>query len=73
MLQESHTVKTLDPQTYEAQKMIIGKVKIQLIKNTRGDTSTITNVIHILDTLTDFLPVRKMVEGKTNLSYFRDL
>jgi hypothetical protein len=54
-------------------KKSIGKVKIHLNNNTTDGTSTISNVIHILGILADFLPVRRMVEGKTNCSFFRDL
>jgi hypothetical protein len=71
MLHESHTFKTLDPQIYEAQKMGIGKVIIHLNKNSRDDTRTITNVIHVIGTLTNLLPVRRLVEEKADDSFFR--
>jgi hypothetical protein len=59
------------PQTYEAQKMGIGKVRIHLNKNSRDDTRTITNIIHVVGTLSNSLPVRMMVKEKTNDSFLR--
>jgi hypothetical protein len=52
-------------------KKKIVKVRIHLNKNSRDDTRTITNIIHVVGTLINLLPVRRMVEEKTNDSFLR--
>lgn len=48
--------------------MGIGKVRIHLNKNIK---EAITNIIHVIGTLTNLLLGRKMVEEKTGDSFLR--
>jgi hypothetical protein len=52
-------------------KMGIGKVIIHLNKDSRGNTRTITSVIHVTGKLTNLLPVKRLVEEKADDSFLR--